>query len=155
MPVSPDRKREIMEERVKVVGERYNDWLDETLKEGFALYGIRPPRERLQGYMEGTLADDLPLVLDPDYLKKREVGIAPPLMVETMIEADMKATSVWQQVSDHALAAGQEAPPQPELSGAPMMWYLLLPPRLPPRAWQKIAADFRSLLLAEARKAEA
>jgi hypothetical protein len=139
MSVTATRKAEILEEAVKDAVKRHEEWEDGILDDGFGVFARGKPQARLQAYLQGTLPEDLDLVMDPDYWDLRAEGKAPPLRCEQVAQSEMARAQQW-------LAAGLPAP-QPSV---PMMWVHLA--GLPNRMLEKISRDFGSLYRAEAKK---
>lgn len=151
--LDPDDANEVLQEVAKEFAERYAEDCKDLVEGGALTFGRLKPKERLQGYMQDTLAEDLALVLDPDYLTKRRMKQAPELMAEQLINERERLTAEHTQMSQAALQVGLPAPPSPQLPPeVPPLWPGLLPGDLRPSNpfndyfWTWFTKDFAKLI---------
>ena len=125
----PTERQALVRRVAEHFAEKYEKALRKVLDEGWSVYERKGVDERLASYMSETLPEDMPLILDPDYLEKRQFGTAPPLQAELLAQ--------------QAIASGME----PE---TPMLWPQLL--QLPPFVFKRFQTDMRFLLRTEAKE---
>lgn len=164
--LDPDEQVEVLKEIADEFQETYYEDLDDLMDKGELIFGRFKPREMLQGFLEDTLPQDIPLVLDPDYIAKRRAGLAPELLAEMMIKETERLTAeheaLTMQAEQQAMMTGVPAMPipPPQLPPpAPPLWPGLLPSDLAPtpfpdRVFIKMAGKFRTLLHEQRRREE-
>ena len=76
MPLSPEKKTEIMERVVKGINDRLRRTLD-GMDEGILVFSKQPPRVRLQGYLDETPEEERPLILIKEYAELVAKGQIP------------------------------------------------------------------------------
>lgn len=142
--IDPQKRQELMVRVVRRMAKRLEQTIRRAFDEGWGLWQIAKPQQRLQGYERCTFPEDRPLVLDPDYLSKWRIGISSPL----------RALTTWQQMTQaQADMNGQPQTPPPIQDYGPLFWALLL--NLPDFVFEHFASDFRSLLGQQERKTPA
>ena len=147
----PKKAEEILRLAAKERGKWYEDQWRRVLKTGAFMFSRRTSAQRLAWYIEKTLVADIPLILDENYLAKRELGAALPLQAETMIKSRQAAQVQQAQLIMQAQMMGLQPPELPPLPpDAPNLWPGLLPPAFPPLVWDYFAKDLRDLLKPEA-----
>ena len=115
----------------------YEAAVTQAADEGWLLFSIGKPRERLYVYKECTYPEDMMLVLTPDYPKLLRAGIMPPL----------RCIAEWNNaVAPVTDEKGQVTVPIPS-DLRPFMWALLL--LCPDFVFLRWATDFRKLAAAE------
>lgn len=137
MSIAPEKKQAIMERIAGKKAEQLRFALLTALDSGWLLFAKGKPRERLQGYLQNTLAEDVQLVLDPDYLDKLAAGEAPMLRAVQLVQARE------QEQAQLDPATGQ--PMQAQTPEPPMFWVIILG-TLPGYVFEALADDFRKLL---------
>ena len=74
------------DDRVTDIKDAAQWWVDTILipelesiqTEGFAIWSRKPPQERLEGFFQATIAEEIEMVTDPAYMKLVAIGQAPP-----------------------------------------------------------------------------
>jgi hypothetical protein len=171
--IEPDRDYELLQEACEEAVEHFNEFLDQIWDSGVFIFPRQKPQARLAYYQQNTLSADVFLVTDPDYMKLRDQGMAPPLFAEIMNEqykvamvewANAKAQMDAQKLAfDEEMAAAQDTdmimtmPPDPSMLPPepvppPMLWVLLLDV---PRIFARAGRDFASLTNKKLRDMEA
>ena len=142
MTFTPERKNELLTERVEFWQKGYHAWLKRLLSEGFGPFARLKPAERLQQYELATPVEDRDFVLQPvvplrdywDYL----------VSVTYYLE--------WQALSQASLMAQMPAAPMPPQA----FWPVIMGPpegsRLPLYVTEFYQRDFRALLNTQARR---
>ena len=77
MTITAARREEIMKDIAEHNSERLQKALKAVLDNGFLVFSQGKPEQRFSAYMKGTLAAELPLVLDEQYLDKFRAGVVP------------------------------------------------------------------------------
>jgi hypothetical protein len=158
--ISPDRDYELLQEACEEAVEHFNEFLDQIWDSGVFIFPRQKPQSRLAFYQQNTLVEDVFLVTDPNYMKLRDAGQAPPLTAEIMAQqyeqAQMMAAQQQAQFDAEMLGSGdmvQTLPPDPAMlpQPPPMLWVLLLQV---PRIFEKAGRDFASLTRKEMQKFE-
>lgn len=137
MTIDAEKREEYIREIAERNADRLKDALLEALDNGWLIFHKGKPRERLNGYMKSTLAEDLPLLLDPDYLDKLSQGLAPPLLAVQMVEQRAMESSQIDPMT--------EQPMLPQTPAPPLLWPIILG-GLPGYVFERLASDFRTLL---------
>jgi hypothetical protein len=159
MPVDPDVDYRLLEEAAEEAVEHFNEFIDQVWDSGVFIFPRQKPRVRLAFYQQNTLPGDVFLVTDPDYMKLREAGQAPPLFAEIMAQQYQQAQMQFteQQMAFDAEMQGAEdmvttLPPDPAMlpPPPPALWVLLLQV---PRIFTRAGSDFRALQSAAMDKA--
>lgn len=89
-----------------------NDALKESEREGYVLFQLATPAQRLRGYQACTYPEDIPYIQNPDYLDLHRAGILP----------ELKAMTEWRRLTTPDIT-GQVAVPS---DWSPFVWALLL-----------------------------
>jgi hypothetical protein len=76
--VTPEENEEDMLAALKTYREERDAKLRHMLDAGFLIWSKRPPAQRLAYYREHTLASEMPLLFDDEYLPRLQEGSYPP-----------------------------------------------------------------------------
>ncbi len=138
--LSPEELQQIEVDVVKEAVAEYEAAVTQAADEGWLLFSIGKPRERLYVYKECTYPEDMMLVLTPDYPKLLRAGIMPPL----------RCIAEWNNaVAPVTDEKGQVTVPIPS-DLRPFFWALLL--ICPDQVLTRFADDFRELARVELEK---
>lgn len=151
--IEPDRDYELLQEACEEAVEHFNEFLDQIWDSGVFIFPRQKPQARLAYYQQNTLTADVFLVTDPDYMKLRDLGQAPPLFAEIMAQQYEQAVMLDQQTM---MLTQEQGLPPPIDAGVlpeppPMLWVLLLKV---PRIFTLAGRDFGSLTRAKLREME-
>lgn len=130
--IEPEDYSDIELELGKEYAERLVADLIDVYENGIADMVPKKGKRLLEYFRSQTPALDEPLLMDRDYLKKRETGEAPRLWCEVMAE-------------DYQMAQAQGVMTEPP----PMLWPMLMPPSLPPELFRRVQSDYIRLMRAE------
>lgn len=150
MSLGPTDQQEVLQEVATEFAERYEADLTEVLERGALTFGLTDGPARLAQYRAQTLPDDIPLILDPEYLKLRGEGMAPPLAAEQLVAEYQAAVAEYGQIRQEAAQSGQQAPNLTLPPAPPSFWPSLLPPRWPPLVFKWFQRDYIELARREA-----
>mgnify|MGYP001570445773 CR=1 FL=1 len=75
--VTPEENEEDIRDVAREYSERLETTLREVIDEGAVIFGKSKPANRLRAFLDLTLIQDVPLVLNPDYMKALKAGLAP------------------------------------------------------------------------------
>lgn len=104
--------------------------LELSEQEGYVLWEINTPQQRLQGYRICTYPEDIPLVQNPDYLELHRAGVLP----------ELRAMTEWRALTTPDPLTGEVVIPS---DYTPFVWalYSLLPDKI----FKKRQQDFIKL----------
>lgn len=75
--ITAEKREEILKDVAEYYSLRLQRALKSVFENGFLVFSKGDTKSRLAGYMRGTLATELPMVLDEDYLEKFRAGMYP------------------------------------------------------------------------------
>lgn len=137
--IDPEENQQDLEAVVKEQAKALEEGLIASVKLGvLPIWGReKDARTRFQSYLDATILEDLPYVLDPGFARKRRREGAPEYQVELHVEALLRDRT--------ELMAGGVMPEQipPALGGLQVFWALVL--QLPAGVFEEFSRDFGRL----------
>ena len=126
--LEPKEQQEVLQEIAEEFSLRYREDQKELVERGALTFVTMKPRELLQALMGETLPEDLPHILNENYLLERRLGAAPPLTAELLTAEREAMLAQHQLMATEAEMMGGEPPPMPEMPPeVPFLWVGLLP----------------------------
>ena len=144
--VSPEDDHDDMAEALKAYVVEEEDQIKEDLRLGLASFERTKPADQLRAFVVSTLQEDMPFILTEGWYEARMAGLAQPLTAERLY---MQETVKLAMATDMATVTGGVLP-EPRQPKPYDFWPLILMCR--EAVFKRIASQFRSLLVAEARK---
>ena len=151
--VEPDDNSKDMEEALKTYQDESDEQIKRDLEEGLALFARQKPAAQWQAFSESTLTEDIPLLLDRDYLKNRLAGLtelAPQLFAEVMLPIMLAEMAEQHAVASYEAQLRGEEPPLPPEMPPWAFWPQIL--RCRSLCFEKLSQRFRQLYSEQARK---
>src|SRR3990167_4860496 len=97
--VSPEDDHDDMEEALKEYVKEEDEQIKDDLRLGLASFERAKPAAQLDAFLISALPEDLPFVLADGWYEARIMGLAPPLLAETMYYQEQATLAYDSQIA--------------------------------------------------------